>query len=101
MLVDDKWYDLDEEDDKDSEIYDIMEYKHECDKEAYTFDKTVNPFFNKLSGISSTNGQTSDDDEANRNILIPSINFHVLNYLFCFKLAWPWRGIIVSQRGTR
>ncbi|CAH1452162.1 unnamed protein product [Lactuca virosa] len=40
-ISDDNEYDLDEEDDKDSEISDTTKYEHERDEEVYTFDKTV------------------------------------------------------------
>nr|KAJ0202102.1 hypothetical protein LSAT_V11C600320660 [Lactuca sativa] len=54
--------DLDEEDDKDYELSERMEYEHECDEEVHTFDKTVrDPFLDKLSG------HISDDDEEEAN----------------------------------
>ncbi|CAI9285675.1 unnamed protein product [Lactuca saligna] len=54
---------LDEEDDKDSEVSMKMEYEHEWDDEdEHTFDKTVrDPFLDKLSG------HISDDDEEEAN----------------------------------
>ncbi|CAI9288541.1 unnamed protein product [Lactuca saligna] len=54
---------LDEEDDKDSEVSMTMEYEHEWDDEdEHTFDKTVrDPFLDKLSG------HISDDDEEEAN----------------------------------
>ncbi|CAH1440542.1 unnamed protein product [Lactuca virosa] len=64
-LADGKGYesdDLEEEDDKDFELSETMEYEHECDDEVRTFDKTVgDPFLDKLSG------HISDDDEEEAN----------------------------------
>ncbi|CAI9268441.1 unnamed protein product [Lactuca saligna] len=66
FLEDGKGYELDEldeEDDKDSEVSMTMEYEHEWDDEdEHTFDKTVrDPFLDKLSG------HISDDDEEEAN----------------------------------
>ncbi|CAI9279914.1 unnamed protein product [Lactuca saligna] len=66
FLEDGKGYELDEldeEDDKDSEVSMKMEYEHEWDDEdEHTFDKTVrDPFLDKLSG------HISDDDEEEAN----------------------------------
>ncbi|CAI9290809.1 unnamed protein product [Lactuca saligna] len=66
FLADGKGYEsdeLDEEDDKDSEVSMTMEYEHEWDDEdEHTFDKTVgDPFLDKLSG------HISDDDEEEAN----------------------------------
>ncbi|CAH1452072.1 unnamed protein product [Lactuca virosa] len=59
-ISDDNEYNFDEEDDKDSEIFDTTKYEHERDEEVYTFDKIVgDKLLNKLSG------NISDGDEAN------------------------------------
>ncbi|CAI9289592.1 unnamed protein product [Lactuca saligna] len=70
-MSDDNKYGLDEEDDKDSKIYDTKKYEHEHDEEVYTFDKTVgDKFLNKLSG------DLSDDDESNNGKYMEVV-FHI------------------------
>ncbi|CAH1431159.1 unnamed protein product [Lactuca virosa] len=77
LLVDGKGYEsdeLDEEDDKDSELSKTMEYEHECDEEIRTFDKTVgDPFLDKLSG------HISDDEEEANNGKDKDVVFSVHN----------------------
>nr|KAJ0211487.1 hypothetical protein LSAT_V11C400221130 [Lactuca sativa] len=65
FLADGKGYEsdeLDEEDNKDSEVSMTMEYEHEWnDEEEHTFDKTVgDPFLDKLSGHITNNGKLKD-----------------------------------------
>ncbi|CAI9284255.1 unnamed protein product [Lactuca saligna] len=67
---------LDEEDDKDSEVSMTMEYEHEWDdEEEHTFDKTVgDPFLDKLSGHVS-----DDDEEEAKNGKLKDVVFPIHN----------------------
>ncbi|CAH1426069.1 unnamed protein product [Lactuca virosa] len=75
LLADGKGYEMDEEDDKDSELSETMEYERECDEEVHTFDKTVgDPFLGKLSR------HISDEDEEEANTgKYKDVVFHVHN----------------------
>ena len=78
MLADGKGYELDEfdeDDDKDSELSETMEYEHECDEEVHTFDKTVgDPFLDKLLGHISDNDEEEASNGKYKDVVFPSHN---------------------------
>ncbi|CAI9272588.1 unnamed protein product [Lactuca saligna] len=97
FLADGKGYEsdeLDEEDDKDSEVSMTMEYEHEWDDEdEHTFDKTVrDPFLDKLSGHIS-----DDDEEEANNGKLKDVVFHVHNENQEWKQMVPVLGMKFSN----